>query len=296
MVGASLVYPDAREQPLPHVGAPSALQLFVDEDNSSPALRVVLPGLPSFDRSMVVIFPEHVTAVRRGESNARQLYRWRPGLGDDRPAWRRSGKSLEYERDLTDSVRFMARATLEADGVRICYEFRNRSAAAWDMIYAVTDPRLTGLLHDERLERTWVHYPGGLQLLAADLPARLTMPRDEWLPARFLASYTWPVPDSLQERRGDGITYYNTRHRVDQPFIATVSSDSEWVVASVTQTTGNVWSNPELTCQHVDPQTTLAARGTASTELKILVVRGSLSAAFRKALEQRGTLRIVVCR
>jgi len=274
---------------LPHLGDPSGLELWVDQDNSSPTLRIVRPGQPESDRSILVLFPEHVTAVRHGESDARHLYRWQPGAGGDRPAWRRSGRSLEYDRDL-DSVRFTARATLDADGVHIRYEFRNRSATAYDMIYAVTDPRLTGLLRDERLERTYVHYAQGLQLLAADTPGRLTMPEDRWLPARYLASYTWPVPDRRQERRSDGITYYNTRRPVDQPFIATVSSDSAWVVASVTRTTGNVWSNPELTCQHVDPQTTLAARAIAATEVKILVVPGSLESVYRRARAQRDSL------
>src|SRR5262249_5162407 len=148
------------------------------------------------------------------------------------------------------------------DGVRFRYEFHNRSATAYDMIYAVTDPRLTSLFHDVRLERTYVHYNTGLQLLAPETPERLTLPLNEWLPARGLASYTWPMPPSRVERQPDGITHYNTSHAVDQPFIATVSSDTTWVVASFTKTTGNVWSNPELTCQHVDPQTALPAKST----------------------------------
>ena len=45
---------------------------------------------------------------------------------------------------------------------------------------------------------------------------------------------------------------------VDMPFIATVSTDRAWVIASFARTAGNVWSNPELTCQHVDPQTSLS--------------------------------------
>jgi hypothetical protein len=287
LMGATVVRSAPPGPALPHLGAPPGLQLRVDEDNSAPTLRVVLPGRSESDRSMIVLFPEHVTALRHGESDARQLYRWRPGARDDRPAWRHAGTSLEYLRDLPDSIRFTARATLDSDGVRVRYEFRNRSSATYDMIYAVTDPRLTGLLRDVRLERTYVHYAEGLELLAAETPARLTMPEEEWLPARVLASYTWPVPEQRKERRGDGITYYYTRRRVDQPFIATVSSDSTWVVASVTRTTGNVWSNPELTCQHVDPQTALAPGATAVTEMKILVVHGSLDRAFQKALEQR---------
>ena len=272
------------------LGAPSGLQLLVDEDNAAPTLRVVLPGHPASDRSIEILFPEHVTAVRQGDTEGQHLYRWEPGTRGDRPIWRRGERSLEYERDLPGPVHFVARATLDSDGVRIRYEFHNRSAAAYDMIYAVTDPRLTSMFHDVRLERTYVHFATGLALLAAETPARLSLPLQQWLPARYLASFTWPVPAQRVERRGDGITYYNTARRVDEPFIATVSSDTAWVVASFTRTTGNVWSNPELTCQHVDPQTTLGPGATAVTEMKILVLRGSLRSAFQRMLQQRSSL------
>jgi len=112
------------------------------------------------------------------------------------------------------------------------------------------------------------------------------MPLDRWLPARYLASFTWPVPSKLVDRRADGITYYNKSRRVDQPFIATLSADHKWVVASFTRTTGNVWSNPELTCQHVDPQISLAPQQRAAVELKILIFQGSLDQAFKKAIAQ----------
>lgn len=276
---------------LPQVSVASGLQLLVDEGNTSPTVRVVLPGLPASDRSIVVLFPEHVTAVAHGDRDAHQLYRWEPGTGSARPVWRHAGRVIEYGRELPSSIHFAARATLDSDGVRFRYEFRNRSTSSYDMIYAVTDPRLTSFLHDVRLERTYVHYSQGFALLAAETPARLTMPLQQWLPARYLAAYTWPVPAHLVERRDDGITYYNSSRRVDEPFIATVSSDSAWVVASFTRATGNVWSNPELTCQHVDPQTTLAPGATAVTELKILVLHSSLRDAFEHMLLQRSALR-----
>jgi hypothetical protein len=59
------------------------------------------------------------------------------------------------------------------------------------------------------------------------------------------------------------------------------------VVASFTRETGNVWSNPELTCQHVDPQTSLTPGQDATLEVKVLVLRGSLNNVLEKALLQR---------
>ena len=52
----------------------------------------------------------------------------------------------------------LARATLEDDGVRFHYQFSNRSSVVFDMIYAVTDPRLTSIFHekDEGKQANWL--------------------------------------------------------------------------------------------------------------------------------------------
>ena len=255
-----------------------------------PTVGILLPGQKVNDAAIRVLFPEHVTAVRQGDSVAEQLYFPSPTSGDEPVTWRRLPTGLEYERDLPRGIHFLARATLESDGVRFHYEFVNRSPAAYRMIYAVTDPRLTGQFHDERLERTYVRQDGGFALLASETPARLSMARDQWLPARYLASVTWPVPPRLVDRRPDGITYYTRSRRVDAPFLATVSSDSEWVVASFARETGNIWSNPELTCQHVDPQRALPPQGRAVAEIKILVMRATVADAFASSQQQRPSL------
>jgi len=268
----------------------AGLRLLVAADHTSPVLRVILPGRPTSDRSIEILFPEHVTVVKQGQRSAQQLYMFRPGGRGDRPLWRRSENSLEYERDLGDGVHLLARATLEGDGVRFRYEVTNESSMAYDMIYAPTDPRLTSIFHDVRLERTYVHHADGFDLLASETPRRLTIPLDQWLPARYLVSFTWPVPAQRIERRDDGITYYNKSRAVDAAFIATVSTDKAWVIASFARTAGNVWSNPELTCQHVDPQASLSPRQRAALELKMLVIRGSLDAALERAIQQRASL------
>jgi hypothetical protein len=274
----------------PQIQSPSGLRLLVANPNN-PALAIVLPAHPQSDRSIEVIFPEHVTAKRHGTSEPEHLYLSAERQQAQKPVWRNAGSSLEYERDLSGGIHFLARATLENDGVLVHYEFLNRSNAVYDIIYAVTDPRLTATFHDVRLERTYVHHKDGFDLLASETPARLTIPLSEWLPSRYLASYTWNVPGQRVERRSDGITYYNKSRPVDEPMIATLSEDRQWVVASFTRTTGNVWSNPELTCQHVDPETSVAAGQSATTEVKILVLKGTLDDALRKVRAQRNTLR-----
>jgi hypothetical protein len=268
----------------------AGMRLLVSAEHTSPVLRVILPGRPMSDRAIEILFPEHVTVVKQGQGSAKQLYMFRPGPGGDRPQWRRSSASLEYERDLGDGVHLLARATLEDDGVRFRYDVRNESRVAYSMIYAPTDPRLTSIFHDTRLERTYVHHADGFDLLASETPGRLTLPLDQWLPARYLVSFTWPVPAQRVERRDDGIPYYNKSRAVDMPFIATVSTDKAWVIASFARTAGNVWSNPELTCQHVDRQTSLPPGQRATIELKMLIIRGSLDDALERAIRQRESL------
>jgi hypothetical protein len=267
--------------------------MIVSPANSEPTLRLLLAGDGDAQIAADVIFPEHVSARKHGSTDVEHLYLFRPGQHEDRPAWRRVGQSLEYEADLKEGIHLLARATLEADGVLFHYEFVNLTGQAYDMIYAVTDPRMGvgSVFHDARLERTYVHRKEGFVLLGAETPERLTEPMNEWLPARYLASYTWPVPALLKDKRGDGITYYNTSWRVDEPMIATVSSDGKWVFASFTRTVGNVWSNPELTCQHVDPEVSLAAMGKSVVEVKELVFAGSLEIALTLVDAQKGALR-----
>lgn len=269
----------------------SGLRLLVASENTQPTLRILLPGHPDGDRAIEVIFPEHVTARRQGSIDGEHLYLFRPGRYGDLPAWRQVGHSLVYEREFKGSVHMLARASLEDDGVLFHYEFVNRSSIGYEMIWAVTDPRLTSIFYDVRLERTYVHHRDGFDLLASETPNRLTMLLNHWLPARYLASFTWPIPSQRIEHREDGITYYNKSRLVDQPLVATLSTDRKWVIASFTRTTGNVWSNPELTCQHVDPQATLAPGGQAVLEVKILILQGSLDDVLQRVIVQRNTLK-----
>jgi len=286
MLGWTLV---VGAQTLPEVRNASGVRMAVAEEDSQPVLHVVLPDEANWE-AIRVLFPEHVTVKKVGTSDGEHLYLFEPGTDGKRPAWRQVGQAIEYQRDFKPGIRMVARASLQDDGVLFHYEFGNRSDMDYAMVTAVTDPRMTSVLHDVRLERTYVHYGDGFKLLAEETPARLTMPLDKWLPVRYLASYTWPVPAQLVDRRADGITYYNTSRAVDEPLIATISSDGKWVVASFAKTTGNVWSNPELTCQHVDPEKPLGPGGRAVIEVKMLVFEGTLDEVLRKVTSQRAML------
>ena len=266
------------------------LRLSISETDTQPALTIALPA-ESNRPAIKILFPEHVTAKKNGNADAEHLYLFRPGLQGEKPRLKRSPDSFEYQREFSPGIHMLARATLQDDGVLFHYEFENRSDVDYTMITAITDPRMTGVFHDVRLERTYVHRKDGFALLAAETPDRLAMPLSEWLPSRYLASYTWPVPAQRVERRADGITYYNASQPVDVPLVATLSSDHKWVAASFTNMTGNVWSNPELTCQHVDPERPLPARAKAEWDVKILIFPGTLAQVLIKVGSQRPLLK-----
>src|SRR5213078_1439484 len=101
--------------PTPSVRNSVGMQLKVVEENTQPTLRIVLPGHPPSDRAIEVLFPEHVTVRQSGSTDGHQLYLFQPGQYGERPLWRRSERSLEYERNLPGAVHMLARATLEED-------------------------------------------------------------------------------------------------------------------------------------------------------------------------------------
>lgn len=266
----------------------SGIHFQVVQEDTLPALKINLPGQPASDPGILVLFPEHVTAREHGKSDSEHLYVFRPGTQSSRPAWRRTGQSLEYDMELRGGVRLIARATLEGDGIRFHYDFSSQSKSDYDMIQAVTDPRMISpYFRDVRLERTFVHHPDGFDLLASETPARLTMPLNDWLPNRYRVPYTWPIESQRVEKKDDGIIWYNKSRRVDEPFIATKSVDGKWIFATFSHDPGNVWTNPELTCQHADQQTSLKAGARASTELKSLLRQTTLDDILAKVRLQR---------
>ena len=267
----------------------SGVSIAIDSEDRNPALTLVVPDGSESERASKVLFPEHVTVRAHGKDEQTHLYIFRSGQKDDAPQWTRIGNALQYEKDFGE-IHFLARATLQEDGIVFRYEFTNHSTTDYDMATAVTDPRFHTIFYDPRLERTWVHHSSGFALLAAETPARLTMPLDHWLPARYHASYTVPVPEQRVQHREDGITYYYNSKLVDVPVIATLSEDLKWIAASFARDPGNVWTNPELTCQHVDPEVKLAHGARASFEVKVLVFEGSLDDALNKVLLQRKSL------
>ncbi len=270
----------------------SGLTLQVAEEYSDPALWLSIPGEPSGRHAVLILLPEHLTVRRYNSTRAEHLYLWRPGKRGTRPQWLLAANALQYEKDLASGIHFRVRATLQPDGVLVHYEVVNNSGIDFDSVQAITDPRMISpLFHDVRLERTYVHERGGFVLLAADMPDRVKMPLKEWLPNRYRISYSWPVENAHIQKQPDGITIFNAPNRPDEPVIATLSNDGQWIMATFSRNPGNLWTNPDLTCQHADMEISLPHQSTGIIEEKIALFRGTLNDLLRKVREQRDLLR-----
>ena len=265
----------------------TGVRLVLDERADSTSLKALLPNQPDSDPGIRILVPEHVTAKPSERTEALQLYM---STRSDQPRreWHTTRNSFDYRMSLPMGIGITARVTLEGDGIRFRYDFSNHSSTRFDMIYAVTDPRMvTPAFRDVRLERTYIHDARGFELLAAEWPERTTEPLDAWLPSRVRAPYTWPLDKERTAKQPDGITWYNRSSRVDEPLIATKSVDGKWIMASFSYDPGNVWSNPELTCQHTDPQISLEPGQTKGYEVKILIIRGTLDDVLRIVRQER---------
>jgi hypothetical protein len=282
---ASAFFPVAGRSQAHEVRNLAGIEMNIDIADIDPALSVTVPDGPPDDRSFKILLPEHVTVRPHGQTEVSHLYIYAHDPASKAPKWKQVGNALEYETDF-GQIHFVARATLVEDGIVFHYDFVNIGTTDYDMATAVTDPRFHAVFYDPRLERTYVHHKDGFALLASHTPQRLTMPLTEWFPVRYLASYTAPIPSDVVHKPGDGITYRYSPDRVDAPMIATLSKDGTWVAASFSRDPGNVWTNPQLTCQHVDPQVPLPHGAHAQYEMKILIFKGTLQDALRKVSAQ----------
>jgi len=255
----------------------SGLTLVVINKNF-PLLKILLPGQSASERGIEVEFPEHVTGVNTLTSNVEHLYLvTRQNLNNRTvPAWSVDGNALTYETEINNSIRMVAKVQLDPDGVSYSYRFTNRSTASYENLQSVTCVKLYSAFSDTLLERTYVHHSDGFDLLAAETPERLSMPLNKWLPCRYLVSYTWPVAAVRKEKGIDSITRYNKSRKTDKPFIATLSHDKKWIAATYTQETGNLWTNPERSCQHADPSISLKPGESKTLRLKTFIFKGTL--------------------
>lgn len=262
----------------------SGIRLVVVNKNF-PLLKILLPGQADTERGIEVEFPEHVTGLNKQNNTSEHLYLVSRGNENKRtmPQWKIEENSLVYETELNDQVKMIARANLEPNGVSYSYTITNHSRIGYDNLQAVTCVKLYSAFSDTLLQRTYVHHPDGFELLASETPERLTMPLNKWLPCRYLVSYTWPVASKRIEKDEDSITRYYKSKKADKPFIATFSHDKKWLAATWTKETGNLWTNPERSCQHADPSISSLQPGeTKILQLKTFIIKANLDELLKQ--------------
>jgi hypothetical protein len=261
----------------------SGLRLIAINKNF-PLLKVLLPGQPASERGIEIEFPEHVTGLNERTHAVEHLYLTTYGDGNKRtlPVWKAEGNALIYETTFNGNFKMIARAELDSNGISYSYQLVNNSATVYTNLQAVTCVKLYSAFSDTLLVRTYVHHSNGFDLLASETPDRLTMPLSQWLPCRYLVSYTWPIAFKRIEKDEDGITRYNKSRKVDKPFIATLSHDKKWIAATYTSATGNLWTNPERSCQHADPYVSLKPGETGRLQLETFVFKGTLNQLLLK--------------
>lgn len=243
-----------------------------------PLLKILLPGQSASERGIEVEFPEHVTGLNEKTNTIEHLCLVTMRTRNRRalPLWKIEGNTVKYETVLNNEIKMIATATLEDDGVRYAYKSINNSTINYTNLQAVTCVKLYSVFSDTLLQRTYVHHTNGFDLLASETPGRLTMPLSKWLPCRYMVSYSWAIPTKLVQKDKDSITRYNKSRKADKPFLATVSHNKKWIAATYTSQTGNLWTNPERSCQHADPSISLKVGDTKRLELKTFIFQGEL--------------------
>lgn len=258
-------------------------------DREYPLLKILLPHHKESERGIEVEFPEHVTGLNDQTKQSEHLYLATMGERNRRtlPVWKKQGNSLRYESVLNGNIKLAASASLESDGIRYSYTITNNSRVGYGNLQAVTCVKLYSDFSDTLLERTHVHHPEGFELVASETPERLTMPLQNWLPCRYLVSYTWPLNKDRKVRGEDDIMRYYKSRKTDKPLIATQSHDHTWIAATYTPQTGNLWTNPERSCHHADPATDLAPNSTGDLKLKTFLYRGKMQQLLAKINAER---------
>ena len=270
------------------IDSKSGLKLSAINKNY-PLLKLLLPTQSNSERGIEIEFPEHVTGLNSKNGLVEHLYLESRGTSNKRtlPVWTVKDNTITYKTKLNGNVSMIANAKLDSNGIKYTYILTNKSNTSYKHLQAVTCVKLYSAFSDILLERTYVHVSSGFDLIASETPERLTMPLQKWLPCRYLVSYAWPIPEKRVEKNEDSITRYNKSRKVDMPFIATLSHDKKWVAATFTSETGNLWTNPERSCQHADPEISLSPNETKALKLTTFVYRGTLNMLFNYIAEDK---------
>ena len=258
------------------------------DEPAAPLLWIALPGMEH--PSVVIEMPEHAWGRPRGTTEQRWFYRMYSETRSLRPParWTKQDGALICSLTSPAGVRLQTAVSVDDEGISVRHALENDRDVDYEEVQAPSCIKLYRPFADVFLERTYVHHPEGLDLLASETPARLQMNAEEWLPVRYIVRSAPPgVPSGKHKERLDNILRYNKLRLADAPFMATTSTPGGWVVASHTLEASSIFTNPARTCHHVDPSAVLKPRGEAILSLKVYVVRGTVEDAWRLVRKRR---------
>jgi|GEM_PF-6337026 len=247
-----------------------------------PAIAVFLPDVES--PSAVIEMPEHAWRKEKPGDEPQWFYKM---YGSDpslrgRVEWSNTAAALSFAMQTPSGFELRSTATAEADGVSIVHEVLHEAVPALAAIEAVTCVKLYRPFTDVFLDRTFVHRPEGLELIASDAPGRSGKNAEEWLPCRYIARVgkNAPAQPYRAEKEG-GVTRHFKSSAADVAFLATESSPAGWTAATFARDCDSVFTNPARTCHHADPVAKNATGGRTRLRLKVFFVRGTATEAWR---------------
>jgi hypothetical protein len=190
--------------------------------------------------------------------------------------WFKDGNTLSFSMKTSSGFTLKSKAALGADGVAITYDVISNSVLQMAELEATTCVKLYRPFIDVFLERTYVHEPEGLDLIASETPERLEKNAEEWLPCRYIARVDKDASRAgYRTQTGGGVTGYFRSRAADAAFLATESQPGGWTVATHSVHCDSVFTNPARTCHHADPRARAITNGRATLRMKVYVARGT---------------------
>jgi hypothetical protein len=240
--------------------------------------------------SVVIEMPEH--AWRKNESGGEQVWFYRMYTSDrslqGKVNWFKDGNTLSSSMETPSGLTLNSKAALEADGVAITHEVISPSVRQIAELEATTCVKLYRPFTDVFLERTYVHEPEGLDLIASETPDRIEKNAEEWLPCRYIARVGKEIPRAEHRTETVGGVTRHFRSRVaDSAFLATESHPGGWTVATHSVNCDAVFTNPARTCHHTDPRARGVTNGRATLQMKVYVINGTPQDAWMVVAEKQ---------
>lgn len=266
----------------------SGLRITRHADPQRPTVALSLPETKY--PSVVIEMPEH--AWHKDVTGGEQVWFYKMYTSDrslqGNVNWVKGADALSYSMKTTSGFTLNGKATLEDNGVALTYDVISSSVLRIAELEATTCVKLYRPFTDVFLERTYVHEPEGLDLIASDTVDRVQKNAEEWLPCRYIAGVAKNAPRAeYRTEVAGGVTRYFRSRAADSAFLATESLPNGWTVATHSVNCDSVFTNPARTCHHTDPRAFGITNGRTTLRMKVYVVKGTARDAWNVVAQRQ---------